>query len=71
MAADSAQAQMNPPTADFQAFLAAFRTGRDAPDLVEMITLFIASLRIFVLGIDVWSLTKTSSCVAQNGGRTQ
>jgi hypothetical protein len=40
MAADSAQAQMNPPTAGFQAFLAAFRTGRDAPDLVEMITLF-------------------------------
>ncbi len=39
MAADSAQAQMNPRTAGFQAFLAAFRTGRHALDLVEMFTL--------------------------------
>jgi hypothetical protein len=71
MAADSAQAQMNPPTAGFQAFLAAFRTGRDAPDLVEMITLFHCFTPDLVLGIDVWSLTKTSSCVAQNVGRPQ
>jgi hypothetical protein len=54
MAADSAQAQMNPPTAGFQAFLAAFRTGRDAPDFVEMITLFHCFTPDLVLGIDVW-----------------
>ena len=37
MPADQAQAQMNPAIADLQAIFAALSTGRNVPDLIDML----------------------------------